>query len=313
MIAGPTRIRRTRSGLDETVHGGWWAVADASGGVLAASPGADTPFYFRSTIKPIQAWVSQGAGADLSPEQLAVASASHGGLPVHLAYVRRMLAEVDLDESALECPPDWPLSDVATRLATWAGHRRRRRIFHNCSGKHAAMLRACVASGWPTAGYSAADHPLQQRIVTAVADVSGFDPTPTGVDGCGIPTLRTTVVATAVTFARLSCEERYADVRTAISRFPGLVGDHNRSDGAFAAWWGGPVKAGAEGLIGAGRNGLGFAYRSHDGSSPLAVTGLVALTTSAGALSPAAVEALAEIAHPPLLGGGRPVGRVEVD
>ena len=34
----------------------------------------------------------------------------------------------------------------------------------NCSGKHAAMLSACVAAGWPTAGYLERDHPLQQAI-----------------------------------------------------------------------------------------------------------------------------------------------------
>ena len=34
----------------------------------------------------------------------------------------------------------------------------------NCSGKHAAMLAACVARGWPLAGYLDPEHPLQREV-----------------------------------------------------------------------------------------------------------------------------------------------------
>ena len=43
----------------------------------------------------------------------------------------------------------------------------------NCSGKHAAMLSACVAAGWPTAGYLERDHPLQQAIEARLAEAAG--------------------------------------------------------------------------------------------------------------------------------------------
>ena len=43
----------------------------------------------------------------------------------------------------------------------------------NCSGKHAAMLSACVAAGWPTEGYLERDHPLQQAIEARLGEAAG--------------------------------------------------------------------------------------------------------------------------------------------
>ena len=39
----------------------------------------------------------------------------------------------------------------------------RERVYMNCSGKHAAMLLACVANDWPLEGYLDPEHPLQKR------------------------------------------------------------------------------------------------------------------------------------------------------
>ena len=60
-------------------------------------------------------------------------------------------------------------------------------ILQNCSGKHAAMLAACVVNGWPTEGYLDQDHPVQQVIDAYIAKAAG-GVVHTGVDGCGAPT-----------------------------------------------------------------------------------------------------------------------------
>ena len=57
----------------------------------------------------------------------------------------------------------------------------------NCSGKHAAMLSACVAAGWPTEGYLDRDHPLQQAIEARLGEAAGEPVTAVVVDGCGAP------------------------------------------------------------------------------------------------------------------------------
>ena len=57
----------------------------------------------------------------------------------------------------------------------------------NCSGKHAAMLAACVAAGWPTEGYLDRDHPLQQAIEARLGEAAGEPVSAVVVDGCGAP------------------------------------------------------------------------------------------------------------------------------
>src|ERR671921_1177775 len=74
---------------------------------------------------------------------------------------------------------------------TWAawvvGDRKPDRLAMNCSGKHAAMLAACVAAGWPTEGYLEQDHPLQQAIEARLGEAAGEPVTAVVVDGCGAP------------------------------------------------------------------------------------------------------------------------------
>ena len=60
----------------------------------------------------------------------------------------------DLDESALQTPPDHPLDDRAKHAAIRAGEEPSP-LAMNCSGKHAAMLLTCVVNGWDTADYRA--------------------------------------------------------------------------------------------------------------------------------------------------------------
>src|SRR3712207_2164127 len=73
-------------------------------------------------------------------------------------------------------------------FATWlAAGRGPERLAMNCSGKHAAMLSACVASGWPTTDYLEREHPLQQAIEARLGEAAGEPVTAVVVDGCGAP------------------------------------------------------------------------------------------------------------------------------
>jgi L-asparaginase II len=308
--------RTVRSELVESTFDGAAIALDGSGRVLASWGNPDEPFFYRSAIKPIQATVAQECGASLNPEQLAVASASHGGFPIHISIVRSMLAEVGLDESALLTPPSWPLGQAARDGVMAAGHCHPRPIYHNCSGKHAGWLRACVAAGWSIDSYLAPEHPLQQRVLAAVAEVAAADPalastSHVGVDGCGAPTPRGTARELARAFSRLTIASRYADVANALHRFPSLAADNHRPDGRLGAWWDGPLKVGAQGLIGAGRHGIGLAVKSRSGDRAASVIALIAMARRLGLLSDAARRALADVATPPVLGGGRKVGATQ--
>jgi L-asparaginase II len=299
-----------RGDIAEARHHGSAIAVDHAGSVLAAWGQLDLPIYYRSAIKPFQATASQRAGAGLVPEHLALACASHGGQPVHVAIVRAMLQEAALDESALRCPADWPLSGSARDRLIAAGATTPRPVFHNCSGKHAGFLRACVAAGWPLQTYLEPNHPLQRSVIEIVAEATGADPHPVGVDGCGAPVLAGTIRGLATGFARLSRDPEYAEAATATQRYPALVADSSRPDGRLAAWWGGPLKVGAQGLIAASRNGIGIAVKSHEGSRTVAVMTLVEVMRLLGLLPEAARDGLEDIARPGVFGGGRRVGAV---
>lgn len=61
----------------------------------------------------------------------------------------------------------------------------------------------------------------------------------------------------------------------------------------------------------AGHNGLGIATKAEDGSQWVSVMAMLEAMRRLGALSPTALDALDKVARPPVLGGGRLVGRVE--
>ncbi len=300
-----------RSGLIETVHDGAVAVVSASGELIASYGEIDRPFYFRSSAKPFQAAISQACGADLAREQVALACASHDGQPVHVALVESILASAGLTADDLGNPPGWPLSGSAQRRLAASGHTRPSRLWHNCSGKHAAMLAATVASGWDTANYLESDHPLQVRISDSIRDVAG-PVDPVGVDGCGAPVFATTARGMGRAFARLSVAAEFLEVFDAMHAFPALVSGVDNVDAAIATQLDAVAKRGAAGALGIGLRGrLGIAVKVWGGSGLVAgVAGLAALD-QLGSLTPYARERLERHSHPVVKGGGQPVGRFE--
>ncbi|MGB8360935.1 MAG: asparaginase [Acidimicrobiia bacterium] len=307
-----------RSGLSETTHDGAIAIVDRDGSLVASHGDIDRVFYLRSSAKPFQALVSQESGAGLTPLELAITCASHRGFPAHAALVSSVLATGGLDETALQCPPAWPLGQEAARLVQRVNAGGPRRIWNNCSGKHAGFLRACVASDWPTETYLDPGHPLQERVMATVSELGGFAVDPVGVDGCGAPVLRTTARVMATLFARLGTEQRLAEVLTAMHRYPSLIGANGEGDSEMAIAANAVAKGGAAGCVGvAVENRLGLAVKCWDGDGLVAHQAAATTLRMLGVLSSTARSALDPVLDPPVLGGGRRVGtfqtRFELD
>ncbi len=304
--------RAVRSGLTESYHDGAIAEVALSGDLLLEIGEIDKPFFYRSAIKPFQATVLLEAGADLNREQTALAASSHCGQPVHVAIVEDLLAAHDLDVSMLQCPPDWPPSVSARLRLARSGVVEPKSQYHNCSGKHAGVLVACSVQGWPLDSYMEPDHPYHKLVEELVRGAGGEEVSPIGVDGCGFPTLRGTVRGLARAFARLASEDRYLRVRDAMGAMPALTSDSDRPEEVIAAWLPAVAKVGAVGCAGvAVSHRFGLAGKCWDGTNAPLYVGLIAALDRLGALEPVMVEALAEHGHPPILGGGRPVGSLE--
>lgn len=297
--------------MPEAVHQVCVVAVDTKGSSLLSSGETTRPFYYRSAAKPFQAAVSQALGAALPPEHLAVACASHDGDPAHIAIAESILAGAGLDESSLRCPPDWPLGTRAKQRVWTGGPVTPRRIWHNCSGKHAAMLKACVVQGWDTEGYLLPEHPLQREIANLMVEVSGRHVLPTGTDGCGAPVFRTTAESMARAFLGLAIDDRFAEVRAAMSRYPALVSGVGNDDALVATWLGGAAKRGAEGCMGVALPGRGaLAVKAWDGAGRAVAAAVFLTLRTLGWIPDGPRPELAAGLELAVLGGGKPVGVV---
>ena len=183
----PVLVEVWRSGFLESVHRGALAVLDADGEVLLAAGAVNRPTLPRSSNKPVQATALLAAGwLPRRQEELAIAAGSHNGEDGHRDLAAAILAGTGLGPDDLRCPPALPMHEGA-RAAWLAAGRQPERLAMNCSGKHAAMLAACVAAGWPTEGYLERDHPLQHSIEARLGEAAGEPVTAVVVDGCGAP------------------------------------------------------------------------------------------------------------------------------
>jgi L-asparaginase II len=309
-------VRVVRSGVAESIHLGHVAVCDPSGRLLAVAGDPDRLLFSRSSMKPLQAAVSlRRIGEPPPPELVAIMCASHNGEPVHVRAVRRLLRSGGLSERRLRCPPDLPMAPSARREV--AGPRR---VFHNCSGKHAGMLLASERAGLELDAYLDPSHPLQREIVRAVRTATDADPL-IGVDGCGAPVHGLPLRGMATLFARLSGPERLgrftehaATAVAAMRAEPYLVAGRGRSDTRIMEAVPGVIcKVGAEGLHCAAvlGQGIGVAVRADDGGDRAGAPALLRALELLGVLDERQLERLAPVAAPPVPGGGRPVGALE--
>jgi L-asparaginase II len=317
VLADPVLAEVIRSGFTESAHRGSIVALNADGSVaLAAGSAVAEPMFPRSSNKPMQATGMLQCGLNLYGKLLALAAASHSGEDFHVAGVREILAGAGLSPDDLRCPADLPL-DEAARLAMLRAGAGPDRLHMNCSGKHAAMLATCVAAGWPTETYLSPDHPLQQRLRQTVAELAGEPVTATGVDGCGAPLFALTVTGLARAFRAVvlaepgSAEHRVAEAYRA---YPDWTSGTTRPERALmSAVPGLMLKGGAEGVEAfALPDGRAGAFKIDDGAQRASAAITVALLRAVGAdrLPGTRQSALAELANPPVLGGGQVVGRI---
>lgn len=306
------RFERVRSGLAETVHHADVVAIDAADRILFASGDIDRTIFHRSSIKPFQALAMRRIGLELPAEHMAVTCSSHGGYPVHVAIVVEILRRHGLTPGDLRTPPDRPADPSAANALETGGYTIPSPLFHNCSGKHAGFLAACVVAGYDTVDYLAGEHPLQRVVLDTVAQIGRMDPEPVGIDGCGAPTLRGSVTSLARMFAQLGVDPEMEPIAHAMTAYGALVADNRRGDGRFGTSWGGPSKGGAAGVFAASRSGVGIAAKCGSGHGDVAVAAVLEVADRLGMLSRGDRTWLDNVRHPAVLGGGHPVGRLEV-
>ena len=292
-------IHVLRGGLLESRHKVHVAVVAEGGRLLASVGNSQFLSFLRSSAKAfqVQPLIPYMAQLGLEAKHLAIAMASHAGDASHVEVVLELLARGCVDSAWLKCGIHTPF-DAATRKEMRVIGLKPSVLQNNCSGKHTAMLAACVVKGYPTEGYFLPEHPLQQEIQTIIKTCFGTSQLGIGIDGCSVPCYQVSLEQAALGMARLAEPQRlpeYADglelAYAAMRAHPHLIAGTNRTDTVLMQSQNNLVsKIGAEAInlmaIRDSKYGnLGIATKIEDGSDRILEVALHRVLTQLGVLS----------------------------
>jgi L-asparaginase II len=296
-------VEATRGGITESIHFGAVAVVDSRGRIVASvgNPGLVT--FPRSSAKPLQAIPFIEAGGHetmgLSQAEVALMCASHLGTDAHVETLQGFHQKIGTVESDLRCgvhpPYHQPTAQAILRSGAALTPFR-----HNCSGKHTGMLAFARLNNWQVEDYLQPDHPVQQEILAAFAEMCDLAPDQVvvGVDGCTAPTFAVPIHNLALAYARLCDPASLSAARQIACRTitaamwaePNMVSGPGGFDTQVVAACPGRVlsKGGAEGyqalgvsagVLGPDSPGLGIAIKISDGDLTSRARWAVALET----------------------------------
>jgi L-asparaginase II len=311
-MSDPVLVEVIRGAQTESRHRGAVCVVDADGGLVFSRGDVLRPIFPRSAVKALQSLVlvESGAADGFTEQELALACASHGGEPGHIAVVEKILALGGFDVTALACGAHWPMNQTAGQALARAGGMPSA-LHNNCSGKHAGFLCAACALGAKPEFYAEADHPVQRAVKAVLEDLGGA-PIPDerrAIDGCSVPTFAMPLADLARAFARFGSGQALGPARrqaaarllAACMAEPWFTAGTGRfcTEVMIALAGAAYVKTGAEGVYAATLPalGLGIAVKADDGAGRAAE---VILAATLIRLLPAHSETLRRLANPVL-------------
>ena len=183
-------VEVTRSDFTESIHHGTAVLINSNGEILKEWGNSNILIYPRSALKPIQSLNLYKDGVaealNLSDKLIALTTASHHAETIHQEMVDNWLKKMHLNENHLSCGPAWPLSGKY-QLEAYLKYKTKRKIFHNCSGKHCGHLAVCQYKNLPIKNYQNKEHPIQKDLIQLIEDLSKYKIKNVGVDGCTLP------------------------------------------------------------------------------------------------------------------------------
>ena len=204
-------VEVTRSGEIESFHHGVAVLINSSGEILKEWGNADISIYPRSALKPIQTLNLYKDGlADsmkLTEEQIALTTASHHAEKFHLEIISDWLKKISINEEELSCGHDWPWN-LEDKFKEKFKNKNKRRIYHNCSGKHCGHLAVCKYKSLTLENYHEQTHPLQKNLIQLIEDLSDYKIKKIGIDGCTLPNPLMPLKKFALAASRLTDEKK---------------------------------------------------------------------------------------------------------
>ncbi len=284
-------VHLLREGIVESIHCVEAVVCDEKGRILATAGSAETTSFIRSALKPFQALAVTNTGTleryDLTDKDLAIICSSHQGTVEQARQAFNILWRADIDANLLQCP---------------IPPGKHSKLEYNCSGKHAGMLAVCKQRGWPLNNYLRPSSPIQQLILSKVAELLGMpgDELIGAHDDCGAPTYSMQLGQMAHLYAHLA-SGRHLDLERvvrAMTYHPRMVAGDGAFDTELMRMGEGELvsKAGAEGIqcVAKVGEGLGLAIKALDGSKRAKHAAALQVMKQMGWISPSVAETLAD-------------------
>lgn len=193
------------------------------------------PVYFRSAAKPFQAipifMTDFIEKYEITSTESALFLASQRGEIYHQEALTSLLEKIPVGENDLICAASYPLNEEPKTLYIQQGFQKRK-LLHNCAGKHLGFLTACLANGYNFQQYCHPDHPLQKLIKKYIAYLSDYDEGKirTGIDGCGAPVFAIPLKNMAIAYLKLARPELIDDdqVREAVKKLTTVMNQENQ-------------------------------------------------------------------------------------
>ncbi len=180
----------SRSSSIESEHYGVGAIVNSDGKILKEWGDSSQLIYPRSSLKPIQSLNLFKNGyiekANLSEKYVAFSTSSHYAENIHQELIQSWLKNLNIDESKLACGEDWPWM-LDNKFRAFESYKKKRKIFHNCSGKHCAHLAVLIDRGLNIKNYNSKEHIIQKELFDLIENLSEMKLEHIGVDGCTLP------------------------------------------------------------------------------------------------------------------------------
>lgn len=232
-MVGPIIVEEYRGGVIENVHQGIICVVNEEKEVVYAKGDIERPVFYRSAMKPIQAIPVFSSiiieKYKLTKEEAALFLASQRGEIYHEKALESLLQKLPLEEQLLVCGESYPLNEAPKEQYIRA-HKAKRKLLHNCAGKHLGFLAYAKEKGLSLDTYTDPKHPLQQEIyryMKLLAEVTD-DQVYSGMDGCGAPVYSIPLRHMAISYLKFGQPSLIEDqqVREAVVKIGEVMNAH---------------------------------------------------------------------------------------
>lgn len=297
-------VKEYRGSTLDLTHFGYLTIVDENGKVLYSIGDPDDIVYYRSASKPIQALPVIARGLDrkfgLTEEESTLFAGSHTGEKFHIAALESIFQKCDMKEETLCMRPAIPAYAPANEARILEGLPPRK-FYHNCAGKHAALMLLQRDLGGDIADYWKMGAIGQLEVQRAIEIMSETKHVELGIDGCGVPVFAVPIRCIANAFKNLVCPDKIPDVMLQqaaidfaprIHKYPHMMRGTNYLCSLINHDPNLLGKGGANGVYGFAlkKERLGVSFKFSDGTEHLWPLMVLEVLRGLGALSPETEE-----------------------